>query len=34
MEVQMAQQQLDAARAQVARVEGDIKDHKARAQVG
>jgi hypothetical protein len=33
MEVQMAQQQLDAARAQVARLEGDIKDYKARAQV-
>lgn len=34
MEVQMAQQQLEAARAQVARLEGDIKDYKARAQVG
>jgi hypothetical protein len=34
IEVQMAQQQLEAARAQVARLEGDIKDYKARAQVG
>ena len=34
MEVQMAQQQLEAARVQVARLEGDIKDYKARAQVG
>lgn len=34
MEVQMAQQQLEAARAQAARLEGDIKDYKARAQVG
>lgn len=33
MEVQMAQQQLEAARLQVARLEGDIKDYKARAQV-
>lgn len=34
MEVQMAQQQLEAARAQVVRLEGEIKDYKARAQVG
>lgn len=34
MEVQMAQQQLEAARAQVVRLESDIKDYKARAQVG
>jgi predicted nucleic acid-binding Zn-ribbon protein len=34
MEMQMAQQQLEAARAQVVRLESDIKDYKARAQVG
>jgi predicted nucleic acid-binding Zn-ribbon protein len=34
MEVQMAQQQLEAARAQVVRLEADIKDYRARAQVG
>jgi molecular chaperone GrpE (heat shock protein) len=34
MEVQMAQQQLEAARAQVVRLEADIKDYRGRAQVG
>lgn len=34
MEVQMAQQQLEAAKLQATRLEADIKDYKARAQVG
>jgi hypothetical protein len=33
LEVQMAKQQLEAARAQVAKLEADSKDYKARAQV-
>lgn len=33
MQVAMAQQQLEASRGQMARLEADLKDYRARAQV-